>query len=148
MGKSPYADTTSRPFVLFRKRDMSGRRAETPEAKERTSLRAWLVPLLAGLSLLAVFVAGPFTRDAVRNWDRYTVAFSEIDCEPPPGQERPDFLAEVQYLAGMPDRLSVLDEDLAAQLADAFGRHPRVENVAAVVVLPKRKVYVRLRFRR
>lgn len=126
---------------------MSGRRVVTPEANEGMSVRAWFVTLLAGLSLLTILVAGPLTRDAVRNGDRYTVAFSDIDCEPPPGQERPDFLAEVQYLAGMPNRLSVLDEDLAAQLADAFAHHPRVEKVEAVTVLPKRQVHVRLRFR-
>jgi hypothetical protein len=126
---------------------MARRRAVTAEQNEVTSVRAWVVTVVAGLSLLAVLVAGSFTRDAVRNWDRYTVAFSDINCEPPPGQDRLGFLAEVQYLAGMPNRLSVLDEDLGGHIAAAFARHPRVEKVEEVVVLPKRELHVRLRFR-
>jgi len=126
---------------------MSRSRAVTPQPNERTSIRAWVVTLVAGLSLLAVFVAGNLTREAVRHWDRYTVAFSDIDCEPPPGQERLGFLAEVQYLSGMPQRLSVLDEDLGARLADAFARHPRVEKVEEVVISPKCELHVRLRLR-
>src|SRR5438067_6904176 len=105
---------------------MARRRSVTPEPKEATSVRAWMVTLVAGLSLLAVLIAGRLTRDRVRHGDRYTVAFSEIDCAAPPGQDRASFLAEVQYVAGMPDRLSLLDEELAGHLADAFERHPRV----------------------
>ena len=126
---------------------MARRRTVTPEPKEGTSVRAWVVTLVAGFSLFAVLVAGSFTRDAVRTWERYTVAFSDIDCEAPSGQERLGFLAEVQYLSGMPSRLSVLDEDLGRNIADAFARHPRVEKVEEVVVLPKRELHVRLRFR-
>ena len=126
---------------------MGRRRAATPEQNEGTSIRAWVVTAVAGLSLFAVLVAGSYTRDAVRNWDRYTMAFSDIDCEAPSGEERLGFLAEVQYLSGMPSRLSVLDEDLGRHIADAFARHPRVEKVEEVVVLPKRELHVRLRFR-
>jgi hypothetical protein len=97
--------------------------------------------------LLGVVVAGKFTRDAVRNWERYSIAFAAIDCTPPPGRERADFLAEVQYLAGMPNLLSVLDKGLASRLADAFACHPCVEKVEKVTVLPTRQVKVLLHFR-
>jgi hypothetical protein len=110
-------------------------------------MRIWIITVSAGLSLLGTLVAGIMTRQAVHDWDRYTVAFAEIDCTPPPGQERRDFLAEVQYLAGMPDRSSVLDEDLAPRIAEAFARHPCVEEVERVSLLPGRKVSVRLQFR-
>ncbi len=126
---------------------MARRCVVTPEPKRVTSVRVWVVTLVLGLSLLAVFAAGNLTREAVRNWDRYLVAFADIDCQAPPGQERLGFLAEVQYLAGMPNRLSVVDEDLASRIADAFARHPSVEKVEEVVVVPKREVRVRLRFR-
>jgi hypothetical protein len=126
---------------------MARRSIGTPEPKGTTAVRAWAVTLVVGLSLFAVFAAGHSTRAAVRNWDRYLVAFADLDCQPPPGQERLGFLAEVQYLAAMPNRLSVLDEDLAPRLADAFALHPRVEKVEEIVVLPKREVHVRLRFR-
>src|SRR5207245_7146871 len=98
---------------------MGRRRAATSEQSDGTSIRAWVVTAVAGLSLFAVLVAGSYTRDAVRNWDRYTMAFSDIDCEAPSGEERLGFLAEVQYLSGMPSRLSVLDEDLGRHIADA-----------------------------
>jgi hypothetical protein len=113
----------------------------------RESVRAWMVTVSAGLSLLGVLIAGKLTRDAARNWDRYTVAFAAIECTPPPGQERLDFLTEVQYLAGMPNHLSVLDEGLASRIADAFARHPCVEKVEKVIVRPTRQVSVRLQFR-
>jgi hypothetical protein len=108
----------------------------------------WVVALGIGLSLLAVVAVGKLTRDAVSDWDRYTFDFADIDCSPPPAQERPSFLAEVQYLAGMPNRLSVLDEDLAAHIADAFARHPWVERVERVIVQPTtRRVQAQLCFR-
>lgn len=110
-------------------------------------MRVWVVSLAAVLSLLGVCLAGTFTREAVRNWDRYTFAFAAIDCTPPTGQERVDFLTEVQYLAGMPNRLSVLDDGLASRIADAFARHPCVEKVEIVLILPTRQVSIRLRFR-
>jgi hypothetical protein len=110
-------------------------------------LRIWVVTVGAGLLLLGVVVAGKLTRDAVCNWDRYNIAFAAIDCTSPPGQDRLDFLAEVQYLAGMPNRLSVLDAGLASRIADAFARHPFVEKVEKVSILPTRQVKVRLHFR-
>jgi hypothetical protein len=107
----------------------------------------WIAALGIAVSLLAIIAAGNFTRDAVRNWDRYTFAFADIECTPPAGQARHDFLAEVQYVAGMPNRLSVLEENLAAHLADAFAQHPFVEQVEKVIVFPTRQVQVQVRFR-
>lgn len=110
-------------------------------------LRVCIITSIAGLSLLGVLIAGMATREAVRNWDRYTVSFAELECTTPPGLVRHDFLAEVQYLAGMPDRLSVLEEGLTSRIADAFARHPCVEEVEKVSLLPDRPISVRLRFR-
>jgi hypothetical protein len=107
----------------------------------------WILALAIGVSLSAILAAGNFTRDSVRNWDRYTIAFADIECTLPPGQARHDFLAEVQYVAGMANRLSVLEENLAARLADAFAQHPFVEQVEKVTVFPTRHVQVQLRFR-
>jgi hypothetical protein len=126
---------------------MAQPRSGTRESNDMPSVRSWFVMVGTTSLLVAIFAAGKLTRDAVRNWDRYTVAFADIDCTPPPGQDCLDFLAEVQYLAGMPDRLSILDEDLAAHLADAFARHPLVERVRKIAVRPARQVQVRLDFR-
>ncbi|HLJ92267.1 MAG TPA: hypothetical protein VKU02_03650 [Gemmataceae bacterium] len=126
---------------------MARRRTAAPEAKRGICLRPWIVAMVAALFLVAALVAGNSTRDAVHLWGRYTVPFCAIDCDPPPGQDRVSFLTEVQYLAAMPDQVSILDEDLPARLAEAFARHPRVQKVEEIVLLPKRRVHVRLRFR-
>lgn len=82
------------------------------------------------------------TREALREDERYLVPVAEIDCPAPPGEDRAQFLSEVRYLADLPARLSVLEEDLPARLAAAFGRHPWVERVDRVAVEPDRQVRV------
>lgn len=61
------------------------------------------------------------------------ITFSEIEVRPPAGLSRREFLEEVQYLAGRPDRLVPLAESPAG-LASAFARHPRVRRVVRVTV--------------
>src|SRR5438105_10076255 len=98
---------------------------------------AWMLRGLAllasvGLVLAGLIALGRYGLDQVRDRDRYILAFADIDCAPPPGLGRAEFLDEVQYLAGSPDRLRLLDEDLPARLAACFGRHPwgaKVERV-------------------
>jgi hypothetical protein len=114
----------------------------------RARVRQGLTLLVGlGLFLLAVVLVGKFTRQGIRDQSRYGVAFADIDCLPPKGERRGEFLAEVQYLAGMPDRLQVLDPELRSRLADAFGRHPWVERVEQVAVLAPKEVQVRLTYR-
>lgn len=115
--------------------------------------RRWLLPMLApvlaaGLLLAGLIVLGRAALDRVRHDDRYTAAFADIDCEPPGGMTRADFLGEVQYLSEQPGRLRLLDEGLASRLADAFARHPWVERVERVELAPPRLVRVQLRYRR
>jgi len=126
---------------------MAQPRSGTSESNDQLWVRIWVITIGTVSVLVGIFAAGRFTRDAVRNWDRYSVAFADIACTPPAGQERPDFLAEVQYLAGMPDRLSILDDNLPSRLADAFARHPLVEGVQTIAIQPARQVAVRLDFR-
>ena len=66
-----------------------------------------VVGFFAGLITLA-----HWARDDLRHRDRNTLAFNEIDCMPPPGMSRRDFLDEVQYDGSMPKQLSLLDDDL------------------------------------
>jgi hypothetical protein len=112
------------------------------------STRYSVLHLLLGVALVlgAVVLIGELTRAALRDSDRYTLAFTAIDCPPPPAQDRATFLSEVQYLAEMPDQLRLLDDDLARRLAEAFARHPWVERVERVALGPQ-KVHVRLAFR-
>jgi hypothetical protein len=113
----------------------------------KSLLQALGPPLVAALLLAGLIVLGRAARDALRPQERYAVAFGDIDCEPPPGEERAAFLGEVQYLAGLPERLPVLDEDLPARLAEAFARHPWVEKVERVEVVPPGRVRARLAYR-
>jgi hypothetical protein len=114
----------------------------------RTFLTRLLTAPLVALSLLAgLLLLGRAARDDLRQEERYTAAFADIECAPPPGMEREAFLDEVQFLASQPDRLALLDETLAARLAEAFARHPWVERVDRVEVTARRQVLVRLVYR-
>jgi hypothetical protein len=110
-------------------------------------LRALGPPLVVALLLAAVIVLGRSARDALRQQPRYTLPIADVDCTPPPGGDRAAFLGEVQYLAELPDRLALLDDDLPGRLARAFARHPCVERVERVEVVPPHQVRVRLAFR-
>src|SRR4051812_23064088 len=100
-----------------------------------------------GLLLLGLVALDRTARQQARGWDRYALPFTAIDCPAPPGVPGPRFLSEVQYLAGLPDRLSLLDERLTADLAGAFARHPLVRAVERVERVPPGAVRVRLAFR-
>ncbi|HXG09317.1 MAG TPA: hypothetical protein VNK04_05965, partial [Gemmataceae bacterium] len=112
----------------------------------RRRLLEMIVPLLGStLILLSLTAVGHGTRAALR--DRVTLIFADIDCAPPPGQDRIEFLDEVQYLAGFPDRLPLLDDDLARRLAEAFASHPWVEQVERVEIVAPGRVRVQLAYR-
>lgn len=106
-------------------------------------LRALVAVLAVAVLLGGLIAAGRLLRDRLRPLDRYTVPVGEIDCPAPPGLARADFLAEVQYLARLPDRVELLDDELPARLTGAFAHHPWVEKVEGVQVGPGR-VSVRL----
>jgi hypothetical protein len=105
------------------------------------------VSLGLGLLLAGLILLGQMAWQHIRHHDRYTVAFTDIECTPPPGRDRMDFLEEVQYLAAVPERLRLLDDDLPARLARAFTRHPMVDKVIEITLTPPRQVRVRLAYR-
>jgi hypothetical protein len=102
-----------------------------------------LAPLACGVLLLFGFI---WLNTLVRSQKR-CVAFDDIECEPPPGLSREEFLAEVQYLANWPDEINLLDDGLAARLRLSFAVHPWVESVERVQITPPRQVRVQLRYR-
>jgi hypothetical protein len=121
---------------------------------------SWLRPVnLGGLggwfiiaAAIAALVAGllaldHFARQQVHGWDRYTVLFSDIECTPPEGLGRREFLDQVQYLASFPEHLHNLEEGLAARLAQGFARHPLVERVRGLEIQPTGKIRVQLEYR-
>ena len=109
--------------------------------------RATIALGAAGLLVLGLVLVGHWARDQLRYSGRYAFNLSEIDCEPPPGETRAEFLGEVQYLAGLPDRVNLLDNDLRQRLRDAFARHPWVKQVESVEMAPSR-VEMRLQYRK
>jgi len=122
-------------------------RSSPPISKIFNGLRPLGLLLGLALFLAAVAAIAKYTREGLRDSERFTIPFADIDCPAPPAEGRADFLAEVQYLQGLPDRLQLLDDDLAARLAEAFARHPWVEHVDEVSLVPPRKIQVRLSFR-
>jgi hypothetical protein len=114
----------------------------------KSLLRVLAAPLVAAIFLVALLALGQAARDELRQDDRYVFALADVDCVPPPGQDRSAFLGEVQYLGSLPDRLRLLDDGLAGRLAEAFAKHPWVESVERVELAAPRQVRVRLVFRR
>jgi hypothetical protein len=103
--------------------------------------------VLAG-SLGGLIALGQWALEQIRERERYTIAFADIACTPPPGLDRGAFLDEVQYLAGLPARLCLLDEDLGERLAKGFGQHPWVAKVAEINLVPPKQIHAQLQFRR
>src|SRR5690349_17186191 len=99
--------------------------APVEQPKPRRQLLT-ILGVLLGLAtlLLAVLWVNQWTRERIANWDRYTIDFADIDCPLPPDQSRTEFLAQVQYLGALPDRLHLLDEALPSRLQEAFACHP------------------------
>src|SRR6266849_5011491 len=115
-------------------------------------MKRWIVPIclpLVGTALVlaGVIYGGRALRWQLRHHDRYTTGFAEIECAPPEGMKQAQFLEEVRRQANLPERLPVLDEELAARLKTAFAEHPWVEEVEEVQVGRDRRIEVHLRYR-
>jgi hypothetical protein len=107
-----------------------------------------LLPLIGVLLLLAgLFHLGWLARDQLQHEPRYQIAFADIQCQPPPGLSRTDFLNEVQFLAQWPDQVGLLEPRLVPRLVEAFMRHPWVRGVQRVEIVPTRQVRVQLLYR-
>jgi hypothetical protein len=121
--------------------------AARPRRWPRRTIQFGLGLSVAALVIAGVIAVGNAARESIGRPDRYQFAFSDIECPTPPGMERTKFLGEVQYNGQFDDQVSVLDPTLADRLRVAFERHPRVEKVVKVQVLPPKRVLVELTFR-
>jgi hypothetical protein len=115
-------------------------------------MRRWfsqiaLTLFACALALGAVIALGRYLRQQLNDEPRYQFPLVDIECSAPPGSERTAFLGEVQYLSGLPEQVSLLDDTLAERLAEAFARHAWVEKVEQVEIGPGRRIRVRLQFR-
>ena len=100
-------------------------------------MRKWIVqgltPILCGLALLlGVIGLGRAARASLHDRATYSLAFDDIDCQPPEGMSRAAFLREVRAHTSQPFALHLLDEDLEARLHRAFAIHPWVDYVGRV----------------
>ena len=122
--------------------------AEPPRRAVPLALKVAALLLGLGLFVAGLIVLGERAQEQLRDRDRYTLPFADLECLPaPPYQPRRDFLDEVQYLARLPARLRLLDADLPQRLAEGFAQHPWVRKVEQVEVTAK-QVRVRLTYRR
>jgi len=128
-------------------------RRDSPEQRRPPwPVRPALVPAVLlflglGVFLLAVTEVGRFTREQVKDWDRFTLAYQDIQIPPPPFGGPAEFLTEVKELDDLPDRLRLLESDLSTRLANAFSSQPYVEKVERVIVVPSQGVEGQLVYR-
>jgi hypothetical protein len=122
-------------------------RPETPRRWPRRLAQIVLGLGAAALAIGGLIAVGNAARDSLGPHDRYLLPFIEIECPAPPGRPRAEFLGEVQYNGAFPDRVNVLDPALPDRLGAAFARHPKVERVGRVTVIPPKRVQVELTFR-
>jgi hypothetical protein len=113
----------------------------------RQSFRALFALAAAGGALLGLLRLGQWARARLDQREHYALDFAALRCEPPPGTDRATFLAEVQYLGGLPDRVNLLEPGLAPRLVGAFALHPWVERVEGVSLRGPEGPCVRLRLR-
>ncbi len=117
------------------------------------SARRWLVQLLLPLALGAgllggVLWLGQYFTARLRDAGEHTIAFTDIECDSPPGMTRVEFLGEAQYLANLPDRLNALAPETRQQMFDALALHPWVARVRLLEFPSPGVVRADLEFRR
>ncbi|HZU37210.1 MAG TPA: hypothetical protein VFA18_14910 [Gemmataceae bacterium] len=118
------------------------------EPATRKGLLLALAPVVAAvLVVFGIIALGRQAAEALRDQGHYLLPFTAIDCTPPDRLSHDEFLAEVGFLAGWPDHINLLDEDLPTRLAAAFALHPWVEKVECVEVKLPHQVRVLLTYR-
>jgi hypothetical protein len=116
-------------------------------------MRHWLWPFVGVLVVAGVLFAGllaidSYARARLAEDERYQVSFADIDCNPPPGLTRSEFLDEIQYYdRSAPTHFSLLDPTVMAKLTSSFTRHPWVY-LAAVELKRPNLVHVQVTYRK
>lgn len=77
----------------------------------------------------------------------FQLPWSQLSVTPPDPWVPQDIVEQVRQQSGLPDPLPVLDESLAAQLAQAFAQHPWVAEVKSVAKTGPRRIRLELIYR-
>ena len=102
---------------------------EESRPKRRPLLRGFAT-LIAIVALLASIVwLGVKAASEIQSRSRYTLAFTDIDCDVPAGLDKNTFLAEVRYLSDFPETFPAHDLPTQERIREAFRKHPWVEHV-------------------
>ncbi|MCH7688700.1 MAG: hypothetical protein IH899_18785, partial [Planctomycetes bacterium] len=106
-----------------------------------------LLLLAAAVSAIAFF---PLLSKLLPDLNRraeYLLATEEIVITPPAKWVPKDLLQQVIEQSGLPKTVSILDKNVNAQLAEAFGRHPWVEEVVEIRKTKSARIEVELIYR-
>ena len=103
------------------------------------------VALLVCSTVVVPMIAG-WLPDLSRR-SEYRFRTRAIQISAPPESVPDDLLEQVIHQAGLPEEMSVLDEDLAAVIAEAFARHPWIKQVVRVRKFAPAGVHVELKYR-
>lgn len=116
-------------------------------------LRRWLFQprvllLMAAIVLATVLVpiVGKRLPD-LRGRDEYVLSTADIVITPTPRWVRSDLVRQVIERAGLPETMSVLDDRLTVEIAEAFRLHPWVKEVVRVRKSLPARVEVELVYR-
>ena len=117
----------------------SDRSSRSQSAASESSFIQWFFQpaMLFRMSLLAgLFALWPYALrklPSLGNRPEYQISFSKIQVLPAPEHPVPSNLVEqVALQSGMPQELSLLNENLTGEIAKAFRRHPWVSKVVRV----------------
>jgi hypothetical protein len=120
-----------------------------PEPTPTRAAPRWVPWLIAGC-LLPIFLL-PIIYALIQsaaNTDRLRLEFARLEVDAGAQPLPAEFLEEVRRLGGLPQVLELREAGLPGRLTQAFGRHPWVESVERVAILPRGRVAVRLTPRR
>ena len=140
---SPAARRSARPTI--------GRLILAPLALFRAA--SWTRQLVVALIAATLLVAGSIgvwgkVRTHVQSQAEYLVPLSDLAITPAPAWIRADIRTEVIRDAGLPTKLSILDDQLPKRLSNAFALHPWVARVDGVHTSYPARILVNLNYRK
>lgn len=120
-----------------------------PVSATQSALRLLLIIAVGGGGLAGgAYALWQSVRPHVLHAPHYQITLDNVAITPPPEWIRADIKAEAIRSAEVDGSLSVLDEDLAQRVHQAFAAHPWVAEVRRVAKLAPARLEVELEYRR